>query len=122
MKMIRNNLKFVRLYNRSEGISLIQTKRSLSAKTKLFIDGKFLDSKTNDWIDLHDPATNEVITKVPKSTQDEMNSAVQAAKNAYKTWSQTSVLTRQQTMFKLQNLIQQNNHWSIASLRSKEKQ
>lgn len=50
-----------------------------------------------------------MITKVPKSTQDEMNSAVQAAKNAYKTWSQTSVLTRQQTMFKLQNLIQQNN-------------
>ncbi|KAI7690269.1 hypothetical protein SSS_00286 [Sarcoptes scabiei] len=116
MKMIRNNLKFVRLYNRSEGISLIQTKRSLSAKTKLFIDGKFLDSKTNDWIDLHDPATNEVITKVPKSTQDEMNSAVQAAKNAYKTWSQTSVLTRQQTMFKLQNLIQQNNKALVDSI------
>lgn len=37
-----------------------------------------------------------------------MNLAVESAKNAYKTWSQTSVLTRQQTMFKLQYLIQKN--------------
>ena len=28
--------------------------------TKMFLDGKFVESKTNDWIDLHNPATNEV--------------------------------------------------------------
>lgn len=75
---------------------------------KLFIDGKFVDSKTNDWIDLHDPATNEVVTRVPKSTKEEMENAVASAKRAYKTWSQTSILTRQQVMLRFQHLIRQN--------------
>ncbi|XP_054153717.1 probable methylmalonate-semialdehyde dehydrogenase [acylating], mitochondrial [Oppia nitens] len=76
--------------------------------TKLFINGKFVESKTNDWIDVKNPATNEVVTRVPKSTDSEMEAAVNAADNAFKTWSKTSVLTRQQTMFKLQSLIKQN--------------
>ncbi|XP_055925031.1 probable methylmalonate-semialdehyde dehydrogenase [acylating], mitochondrial isoform X1 [Argiope bruennichi] len=76
--------------------------------TKLFIDGKFIESKTSDWIDLHNPATNEVVTRVPKSTKDEMEWAVASAKETFKTWSNTSILTRQQTMFKLQHLIKEN--------------
>ena len=28
--------------------------------TKLYIDGKYVESKTNDWIELYNPATNEV--------------------------------------------------------------
>lgn len=53
-------------------------------------------------------ATNEVITRVPKSTSEEMEAAVNAAQTAFKTWSKTSILTRQQTMFKLQELIRKN--------------
>lgn len=34
---------------------------SSAPTTKLFIDGQFLDSKTNKWIELTNPATNEVI-------------------------------------------------------------
>jgi acyl-CoA reductase-like NAD-dependent aldehyde dehydrogenase len=49
-----------------------------------------------------------VVTRVPKSTDAEMEAAVNAADNAFKTWSKTSILTRQQTMFKLQALIKQN--------------
>lgn len=52
--------------------------------TKLFIDGKFVESQATEWIDLHDPATNQVVTRVPKSTQSEMLSAVESSKAAYK--------------------------------------
>lgn len=76
--------------------------------TKLFVNGKFVESKTKDWIDVHNPATNEVVTRVPKATKDEMNAAVKAAKDAFKTWSQTTVLTRQHHMFQLQNLIKRD--------------
>lgn len=48
------------------------------------------------------------MTRVPKSTQDEMQAAVDAAKEAFKTWSETSVLTRQQVMFKYQDIIKKN--------------
>jgi len=29
-------------------------------KVPMYIDGKFVESKTKDWIDVHNPATNEV--------------------------------------------------------------
>ncbi|CAB0020907.1 unnamed protein product [Nesidiocoris tenuis] len=76
--------------------------------TKLFINGKTVESQTKEWIDLHNPATNEVVTRVPKSTKAEMEEAVAVAKDAYKTWSKTSIITRQQIMFKYQNIIKAN--------------
>lgn len=74
----------------------------------MFIDGRFVESQATEWIDLHDPATNNVVTRVPKCTQAEMENAVESSKKAYKEWSQTSVLTRQQVMFKLQQIIRGN--------------
>lgn len=79
-----------------------------ASTTKLYIDGKFVESKATDWIDLHNPATNEVVTQVPKSTPAEMEAAVASAKKAYQTWSKTSVITRQQVLFRLQNIIKSN--------------
>jgi len=81
---------------------------SSPATTKLFINGQFLESKTSKWIDLHNPATNEVVTRVPEATQDEMEAAVSAAEAAFPAWSETSILARQQVMFKLQQLIKEN--------------
>lgn len=67
-----------------------------------------VESRTQRWIDLHNPATNEVISRVPESTADEMNAAVQAAVGAFPSWSKTSVITRQQVMLSLQNLIKKH--------------
>lgn len=53
-------------------------------------------------------ATNEVITRVPEATQEEMNRAVESAQKAFKSWSNTTVLHRQQIMFKYQQLIKDN--------------
>jgi len=48
------------------------------------------------------------VTQVPKSTDAEMEAAVASCKDAFQTWSKTTVLTRQQAMFKLQHLIKAN--------------
>lgn len=81
---------------------------SSAPTTKLWLDGKPVESKTNQWIDLLNPATNELITKVPKATKDEMETAVKSCKRAFETWSHTSVLVRQQCMFKLAELIRRD--------------
>jgi len=81
---------------------------SAAPTTKLFINGQFIESKTDKFLDVHNPATNEVVTRVPCATAAEMESAATAASKAFKTWSQTSVLTRQQVMFKYQQLIKEN--------------
>lgn len=69
---------------------------NVAPTTKLFINGEFRESKATEWIDLYDPATNDLVTKVPQSTQAEMEEAVESSRVAFESWRHTSVLTRQQ--------------------------
>ncbi|XP_047508000.1 probable methylmalonate-semialdehyde dehydrogenase [acylating], mitochondrial [Pieris napi] len=94
---------------KSESHILLRRNYSSSATTtKLYIDGQYVDSKTSQWIDLTNPATNEVIGRVPETTQDELNLALESAKKAYKSWSQSTIMTRQQLMFKFARLLREN--------------
>ncbi|EPS40998.1 hypothetical protein H072_5154 [Dactylellina haptotyla CBS 200.50] len=77
--------------------------------TKWFVDNQFVESKTSQWIDLHDPATNNLVTRVPQSTDAELKAAVDSAEKAFPAWRATSLLHRQQIMFKFVALIRQ--HW-----------
>jgi malonate-semialdehyde dehydrogenase (acetylating) / methylmalonate-semialdehyde dehydrogenase len=79
-----------------------------ASETHNFLDNQFVKSKTERWIDLHDPATQNVVTRVPESTEEEMKRAVDSAEKAFKTWKNTSLLTRQQIMFRLATLIREN--------------
>ncbi|KAF2863975.1 Methylmalonate-semialdehyde dehydrogenase [Piedraia hortae CBS 480.64] len=73
-----------------------------------FVDNKFQPSKATEWISLHDPATNNLVTRVPQSTDEEMKAAVDSAEKAFPAWKATSLLARQQTMFKYVALIREN--------------
>jgi len=77
--------------------------------TQNFIDNQFVPSKASTWIDLHDPATNNLVTRVPQSTDAELRAAVESAKKAFLSWRHTSILHRQQIMFKFVALIRE--HW-----------
>lgn len=68
----------------------------------------FVESKATEFTDVHDPATNQLLCRTPKCTKDEMESAMQSAKNAYEKWRYTSVLTRQNLMLKYQALIREH--------------
>ena len=46
---------------------------------KLLIDGEFIESTTQDWRDVVNPATQEVLARVPFATADEVNAAIDAA-------------------------------------------
>lgn len=81
----------------------------MPGNTPYFLDNKFVDSKTETWIDLYDPATNNLVTRVPQSTNEELNAAVESAKKAFPAWKATSLLHKQQIMFKFVALIRQ--HW-----------
>eukprot|EP00466_Bigelowiella_natans_P021329 jgi/Bigna1/51352/estExt_Genewise1.C_1570008 len=81
---------------------------SSSHTTKLYINGAMIESKTDKWIEVLNPATQEVVTRVPEATKAEMEAAVDAAKEAFKSWSTTSVTVRQRVMLKLQQLIRDN--------------
>ena len=72
---------------------------------KQLINGQFVDSNTSEWIDITDPATQEVIAKVPQTTDDEINQAVAAAQTAFQTWRKTPITNRARIFLKYQALI-----------------
>lgn len=76
--------------------------------TPNFLDNKFTPSSAQTWIDLHDPATNNLVTRVPQSTDAELTAAVDSAAAAFPAWKATSIMSRQQIMFKYVSLIRSN--------------
>jgi len=75
---------------------------------KLLINGQFLESSTSDWIDIHNPATQEVVSRAPKTTPKEMQAAVAAAAEAFKSWRSTPIGVRARLMLRLQALIRRD--------------
>ncbi|KAI0838950.1 methylmalonate semialdehyde dehydrogenase [Hypoxylon sp. FL0890] len=76
--------------------------------TPYFLNNEFVPSKTDKFIELRDPATNNLVTRVPQMTDEELRAAVESAQKAFPAWKNTSVLARQQIMFKFVNLIREN--------------
>ncbi|MFX9870659.1 aldehyde dehydrogenase family protein, partial [Acinetobacter baumannii] len=50
---------------------------------KLLIDGEFVESQTTQWRDVVNPATQQVLARVPLATPEELAAAVAAAKAAF---------------------------------------
>ena len=63
---------------------------------KLLIGGQFVESKTTEWRDVVNPATQQVLARVPFATAEEINAAVASAKEAFKTWKKTPIGARAQ--------------------------
>jgi malonate-semialdehyde dehydrogenase (acetylating)/methylmalonate-semialdehyde dehydrogenase len=78
------------------------------ATVKLLIDGAFVESKTTEWRDVVNPATQAVLARVPFATPDEVNAAVAAAAQAFKTWRKTPIGVRARIFLKYQQLIREN--------------
>ncbi|KAH9891543.1 methylmalonate semialdehyde dehydrogenase [Xylariomycetidae sp. FL2044] len=76
--------------------------------TPYFLENEFVQSKADSFIDLYDPATNNLVTRVPQMTDAELQAAVDSAQKAFPAWRNTSVLARQQIMFKFVSLIREN--------------
>ncbi|PQP99835.1 uncharacterized protein Pyn_05568 [Prunus yedoensis var. nudiflora] len=77
-------------------------------KVPNFIGGKFVDSQGCSIIDVVNPATQEVVSHVPLTTYEEFKAAVSSAKQAFPSWKNTPITTRQRIMFKLQELIRRD--------------
>jgi len=74
---------------------------------KNFIDGEWVESK-GEIRDVVNPAKYEVIAKVPISTKDEIEAAVEAAKAAFPDWRRTTPLARARCLFRLKELLEEH--------------
>ncbi len=78
---------------------------------KNYINGKWTDCNTTETSNVINPATGEVMAKVPagKAAATEVNKAVAAAHAAYLHWKDVPVLKRIQPLFKLKQLLEDNS-------------
>ena len=74
----------------------------------MIIGGKEVISKSTDWRDVLNPATQEVVARVPFCTLDEVDAAIENANEAFKTWRNTSLAARMRIMLKFQQLVRDN--------------
>ena len=81
-----------------------------SSKEQLlnYIGGQWERSSTNDYLDVHNPATASVIAVVPLSAQQEVDQAVKNGHQAYLEWRHVPVVDRIKPLFKLRQLLNDN--------------
>ena len=73
-----------------------------------YINGQWVDSKSTQILDVVNPATTELIGRVPLSTPDEVGTAIRAAKDAFWEWRETPPVTRARYLFRLMNLMEEH--------------
>ncbi|HEX2719392.1 MAG TPA: aldehyde dehydrogenase family protein, partial [Candidatus Deferrimicrobium sp.] len=72
----------------------------------LFIGGKWTKSGSGKTIDVLNPATGALLTRVPAGDSRDVDAAVAAAREAFVTWGKTSAIERQGIMLEIANRIQ----------------
>ncbi|MCP2035518.1 lactaldehyde dehydrogenase/glycolaldehyde dehydrogenase [Planomicrobium sp. HSC-17F08] len=68
---------------------------------QLYVNGKYIESTGTESIDILNPATEEVISRIPKGTKEDVNKAVEAADQAQKAWELTPNIERGKIVRKL---------------------
>ncbi len=86
-----------------------------TAVLKNYINGEWVDAQSTETLDVPNPATGEILAKVPISSNEDVELAVRAAKEAFETWKNTPVPKRARILFKYHYLLTEN-HEKLAKL------
>lgn len=87
---------------------------------QLYINGQYTESTGNDWIDIINPATEEVISRTPKGTEEDVDKAVEAAFQAQQAWELTPNIERGKIVRKLGDKIAENRDRFIDLLQEEQ--
>ena len=77
-------------------------------KEKCYVNGSWVESQFGDFLEVNNPATQEIIGRVPKFTKDETKKVIENANNAFQTWKNTTAKERSVILKKWGDLIVEN--------------
>ncbi|MTI40318.1 aldehyde dehydrogenase [Fulvivirga lutimaris] len=78
-------------------------------KIKNYINGELVEPISKSYLDNVNPSTGEVYSQIPDSDKEDVEIAVQSAKAAFKSWSETSITDRAKVMNRIADLIDKNH-------------
>lgn len=73
-----------------------------------FINNEWTSGSSSETIESINPATKEIVGLVQKSTEEDLNKAVEAAHEAKKEWRRIGQAARGQLLFKAANILEEN--------------
>src|SRR5499427_8216984 len=73
-----------------------------------FIAGEWVNSKSTEWLELVNPATQAPLGRVPLADAAEVDAAVEAAASVFPEWRRTPPEDRIQPLFKLKMLLEEH--------------
>ncbi len=79
-------------------------------KIQNFINGKFENPISDEWIDNYCPATGEVYGQIPNSSKVDIQKAYESAQSAFQQWSQTTFEERSRVLIRISELLEANLH------------
>src|SRR5258707_2585083 len=85
-----------------------QVQSKAVSTVKLLVNGHFVESKAKAWRNVINPATQQVLARVPMCDAAEVAEAVKSAADAFKTWRNVPLGARARIMLKLQELIRRD--------------
>jgi len=87
-----------------------KVEKFLSGKKHLYINGEFVESKSQKTFETYNPATGEVLAHVFEAGSEDIDLAVRAAKKAFDEgpWSKMGAAKRSRLMYKLADLMEEN--------------
>lgn len=80
----------------------------MTKELKNFVSGEWRKSETQSYESVINPATEEVIAKVPLSTKKDLNEAVAIAEETFQSWKKVAAPKRARIMFKFHQLLTEN--------------
>ena len=82
----------------------------LNYNNKAFINGRFVNSKSDKFFEAINPATGELITEITDCNSADVDLAVKSARDSFKkgVWSKSSPEFRKEVLLKLANLLREN--------------
>jgi malonate-semialdehyde dehydrogenase (acetylating)/methylmalonate-semialdehyde dehydrogenase len=75
---------------------------------KHYVGGKFVPGRSDRFGEVDNPATGEIVARVPLATAAEVAAAIEVARAAFPGWAATSPLRRARVMFKFKALMEDN--------------
>jgi malonate-semialdehyde dehydrogenase (acetylating)/methylmalonate-semialdehyde dehydrogenase len=88
-------------------------------KLRNYINGNWVESKLNEYLDVEDPGIGEIISQVPAGCSEDIQIAADAASEAFREWRNTPAEKRIQYLFKMKSVLE-NNADEIATICTKE--
>ncbi|MBN3726743.1 CoA-acylating methylmalonate-semialdehyde dehydrogenase [Burkholderia sp. Ac-20379] len=88
--------------------AVIQDNAAAVPNVPLLINGEFVESASTEWRDIVNPATQQVLARVPFATAGEIDAAIEAAHAAFATWKHTPLGARLRVMLRFQALVREH--------------